>query len=310
MAGWWKCDAVSERYSVFGLTLQSEIELPELFPAGPTDLPDIHIRYGKVERDQSISPEGIRLSVPEVGSYLARDGREILIDPLPNTSARNLRLFLLGSALGGILHQRGLLPLHANAIEIEGRAVAFMGHSGAGKSTMAAWFLDRGHRVLADDVCVVSPDKTGQPLAHRGIPRLRLWREAIEVSGRQVDDYELAFDDMDKFNVPTPRPEENRAIPLDHIYLLEKAEREGESGSVRRLQGIEALDALVANTYRGGYVGPIGATKRHLLACLELVRKTPVFAAKRVWGFEAFDQEATRLEAHARGQIAATPPRA
>ena len=298
---------MSERYSVFGLTLQSELELPELFPAGPTDLPDILIRYGKVEGAQSITPEGIRLSVPEVGSYLARDGREILIDPLPGTSARNVRLFLLGSALGGILHQRGLLPLHANAIEIGGRGVAFMGHSGAGKSTMAAWFLDRGHCVLADDVCVVTLDQTGQPLAHPGIPRLRLWREAIEVSGRTVDDYELAFDDMDKFNVPTPRPEDNRAIPLDHIYLLEKAE-EGEPGGVRRLEGIDAVDALVANTYRGGYVGPIGATKRHLLSCLELVRKTPVFAARRVWGFDAFDEEAARLEAHARVLIAATPP--
>jgi hypothetical protein len=299
----------STKYSVFGLTLQSELELPELFPAGAEDRPDILIRFGAVEGDHSIAPEGIRLVIPKVGSYLASGGREILIDPVPGTSARNLRLFLLGSALGGILHQRGLLPLHANAIEIDGRAVAFMGHSGAGKSTMAAWFLDRGYRVLADDVCVVTMDETGRPLAHRGIPRLRLWRQAIEVSGRTVNDYELAFDDMDKFNVPTPRPEDNRPVPLDHIYLLEKAEEQGRQAGVRRLAGVEAVDALVANTYRGGYIGPIGGTKRHLLACVDLVRKAPVFAARRIWGFEHFDEEAAQLEAHARELIGATAPR-
>lgn len=297
---------MADLYGVFGLVLQSEIALPELFPAVANGPPDVMIGFGSVEGPPEITPEAIRLVIPKVGSFLITGGREILVDPLPGCSERNIRLFLLGSALGGILHQRGLLPLHANAIEIDGRAIAFMGHSGAGKSTMAAWFLDRGYRVLADDVCVVTMDEAGRPLAHRGIPRLRLWREAIEVSGRAVEDYELSFDDMDKYNVPTPRPEDIRPIPLDHLYLLEKAEEGGEANGVRRLDGIAAVDALVANTYRGGYVGRIGGTQRHLLACLELVRKVPVFAARRLWGFSSFDEQAASLEAHARARIAAT----
>jgi hypothetical protein len=296
-------------YGVFGLVLQSDIALPELFPAPDDAVPDVRIRFGKVTGGPAVTPEAITLVIARVGSYLIRGGNEILIDPVPGCSERNIRLFLLGSALGGILHQRGLLPLHANAIEIEGRAIAFMGHSGAGKSTMAAWFLDRGYRVLADDVCVVGLDEAGRPLAHRGIPRLRLWREAVEVSGRKVDDYELAFDDTDKYNVPTPRPENARPIPLDHLYLLERAEdRPGDAG-VRRLEGIAAVDALVANTYRGGYVARIGGTKRHLLACLEVVRSVPVFAARRYWGFSTFDEQARALEAHARGLISAASSR-
>lgn len=295
----------SDRYEVFGLILQSEIALPELFPAAVGGAADVTIRFGPVGIEPAITPEAIRLVIPKVGSFLVRAGSEIVIDPVPGCSARNIRLFLLGSALGGILHQRGLLPLHANAIEVEGRAVAFMGHSGAGKSTIAAWFLDRGYRVLADDVCVITPGEKGQPLAHRGIPRLRLWRQAIQESGRTVDDYELAFDDMDKFNVPTPRPKEIGPVPLDHIYLLQKSEGRGR-GEIRRLAGIEAVDALVANTYRGGYVGRIGGTKRHLLACLELVRKAPVFTAQRIWGFANFDEEAEWLEAHARQLIEAS----
>jgi hypothetical protein len=295
----------ADTYNVFGLTLQSEIGLPELFPGPSRAAVDVTIRVGDVQGKPAVTPEEIRLVLPEVASYLITGGKEIVVDPVPGCSERNIRLFLLGSALGGILHQRGLLPLHANAIEIDGRAIAFMGHSGAGKSTMAAWFLDRGYRVLADDVCVVTSGANGRPLVHRGIPRLRLWREAIVESGRSVEDYELAFDDMDKFNVPTPRPEDSRPIPLNHLYLLEKAEADQ---AVRQLEGIEAVDALVANTYRGGYVGPIGGTKRHLLACLDLVRQAPIFAARRVWGFAQFEHEAAKLEAHARQLIGATAP--
>jgi hypothetical protein len=294
-------------YELFGLTVRSEIPLPELFE-GRGD-PDVVVGPGEVITPDpdtpglSMQPEGALLWIPEVGRYLIRQGREILVDPLPGVSDRNIRLFLLGSAFGAILHQRGLLPLHANAIELDGRAVAFMGHSGAGKSTMAAWFLDRGCRVLADDVCVVANGPDGRPLAQPGIPRLRLWREAIEESGRTVGDYELAFDKLDKFNVPTLRPAVGGPLPLSHVYLLEKAEA-GEA-EIRRLQGVEAIDALIANTYRGGYLPMLpGGTQRHFQACLDLVRKVPVFSASRRWGFDRFDEEARALEVHARALIA------
>jgi hypothetical protein len=289
------------KYAVFGLVLDSELPLPELFPA-PAEAPaDVTIRFGAAGEAHSITPEQVDLVIPKVGGYRMRAGREMIVAPVDGASDRNIRLFLLGSALGAIIHQRGLLPLHANAIEIGGRAVAFMGHSGAGKSTMAAWFLDRGHRILADDVCVVVPDENGVPLAYPGIPRLRLWREALEQSGRATDGYELAFDDMDKWNVPTPRPSQSGPIPLDHVYLLKKAE-EGEA-EIRRLSGIAAVDALVANTYRGGYLARMEGTRRHLATCLELVRKVPVFSAARRWGFDAYDEQAARLEQHARALI-------
>ena len=291
----------SAKYAVFGLVLESELPLPELLPAPDHVSPDVVIRFGAAGDEHLISPEEVNLVIPKVASYRVRDGRSIEIAPREGASERNIRLFLLGSALGGIIHQRGLLPLHANAIDIGGRAVAFMGHSGAGKSTMAAWFLDRGHRILADDVCVVLPDEAGVPLAYPGIPRLRLWREALERSGRNADELELAFDDMDKFNLPTPRPSQSGPIPLSHIYLLEKAEE--EEAEIRTLSGVAAVDALVANTYRGGYLARMGGTKRHLLACLELVKRVPVFRASRTWGFEGYDEQAGRLEQHARNIV-------
>lgn len=286
------------KYAVFGLVLESELPLPELLPA-PDDAPaDVVIRFGAAGDDHHISPEEVNLVVPKVASYRVHGGRSIEVSPREGASDRNIRLFLLGSAFGAIIHQRGLLPLHANAIEIGGRAVAFMGHSGAGKSTMAAWFLDRGHRILADDVCVVVPNAAGVPLAYPGIPRLRLWREALERSGRNADELELAFDNMDKFNLPTPRPSQSGPIPLSHVYLLEKAEE--QAAEIKILSGVAAVDALVANTYRGGYLARMGGTKRHLLACLELVKGVPVFRASRTWGFEGYDEQAGRLEQHAR----------
>jgi hypothetical protein len=297
-------------YRLFGLTMRSEVDLSGVAPPAEAGQ-DVSIVYGSITAEASspgysVTPDGTLLTVTKVGRFLIHGGSSIVIDPAPGASERNVRLFLLGSAMGALLHQRGLLPLHANAIDLGGRAVAFSGHSGAGKSTIAAWFHDRGHPVLADDVCVIGFSNEGRPHAYPGIPRLRLWRESLEASGRDAGAYDRSFDDMDKYDVPTATGANPDPLPLAAIYLLRKAEDEG-GNSIDRLVGIEAVDTLVANTYRGGYVATIGRRGEHLAACLKIARAVPIFRAPRLWGFEHFDQQAERLRDHAAALAAQSP---
>jgi len=293
-------------YSVFGLSVRSELPLPELFPGSPAQRADVDIAVGAIERVSgeredgfTVTAAGGLLSVPGVGRYLITGGRHIRVEPHPAGSERHLRLYLLGSAFGVLLHQRSLLPLHANAMDVGGRAVAFMGASGAGKSTMAAWFHDRGYPVLADDVCVVTTGEDGQPVAHPGIPRLRLWRDALESSGRSPDEYEHAFDDADKYNVPTRESRSSGAMPLGSVYLLDEPNSQAREQGIVRLAGIDALDALVANTYRGGYAPMLGALPQLVAACQAVIAKTPIYAVTRVWGREHLDRQLSALERHA-----------
>lgn len=293
----------AHRYRLFDLAVASDVALPELVP-GPGDEPaDVRVRLGRIEAPADTAPglhvdgEDALLVVKAVGRFLTRGGREMIVEPAADVSLRNLRLYLLGSGFAAILHQRGLLPLHANAVIVAGRAIGFMGHPGAGKSTLAAWFHDRGFDVLADDVCVVTAGPDGRPLAHPGIPRLRLWREALEASGREASAYERSLDDLDKYTVPTNLERALPAVPLSHLYLLEKA---GEEAAIDRLEGAAAVEAMVANTYRGSYVRLMGRTRQHLLACAGLARTVPLFRARRRWGYDSFDVEGERLEAHAR----------
>lgn len=300
-------------YSVFGLTLGSDLRLPELHPADSDATlagVDVEILLGEIPIDPDSASEGLSvhadgalLTVAEAGRYLIKDGRQILTELKPGGSDRHLRLYLLGSAMGVLLHQRQLLPLHANAIEASGRAIAFMGASGAGKSTMAAWFHDRGCTVLADDVCVVTSGADGVPTAQPGIPRLRLWRDALESSGRNADAFEHAFDDADKYNVPTDRDRPSGELPLGAVYLLDAPGSGAGKQAITRLTGIEAMDALVSNVYRGGYAPMLGALPSLIAACRTLAGQVPVFAVKRVWGRDRLDAELRALEQHAQAVV-------
>lgn len=292
-------------YSVFGLHLSSDLPLPELLEADSLFRPQVTIRIGEVPEQPAVgtgphlTDGGLLLVIPGVARYFIKDGTTIVVAPEPGVPQSNVRLFLLGSAMGILLHQRGLLPLHANAVEVGGRAFAFMGASGAGKSTLAAWFHDRGFRIVADDVCVVGFDKLGQPQVRPGISRLRLWREALEATGRDVAAYQRSFfgdDAPDKYDVPLARPcSTNVPIPLAAVYLLDRS----ESLTIEPLIGIAAAEVIFANTYRGVFVPTTGSSRDHWSASVQLIRSTPIFRARRRWGLVDMAEQFAVLLDHA-----------
>jgi hypothetical protein len=301
-------DEIRNRYRIFGLSVESELALPELVPVQDGTAADVFISVSAPENeppaDFQLTAAGneASLNVPGIAVYRMRDGTTMSVAPEANASERDVRLFLLGSAFAAILHQRGLLPLHSNAIEIDGKAVAFLGHSGAGKSTLAAWFHDRGHGLLSDDVCVVGVDWKGRGVAYGGVPRVRLWRDALEASGRSADSEERAADEWEKYNVRTDRSAIRYDAALSHIYLF-AGDGAGADTVLTRLTGSRAVQALVENTYRGKYVKLLGKTQRHFDQCVSLAKNLPIFEVRRPWGLDVLDQVGAALEAHAKSFI-------
>jgi hypothetical protein len=174
-------------YTAYGLRIKSELFLPDLLAAQSGE-PDVSIHYGPVPMAllhprgiggaYQASPEVFLLTVPGIARYLVCDGREICIEPAPTATDDDVRIFMLGSAMGALLHQRQRLVLHASAIQTDLGAVLFTGHSGAGKSTLLAAMVQRGYAMLADDITVVQFGADGAPVAIPGYPCTRLWADA------------------------------------------------------------------------------------------------------------------------------------
>lgn len=90
------------------------------------------------------------------------------------------------------------------------------------------------------------------------MPRLRLWRDALERSGRAASEADRSFDGEEKFDVPTSGGAPAVPRPLAACYLL----AEGEGFGIERLCGASAVAALSENTYRGAYVSLLGPPSR------------------------------------------------
>ena len=99
--------------------------------------------------------------------------------PAPSVTHETCRHLFLNQVLPLVMSRRGHLVFHSSAVEIGGVAMAFVGGSGRGKSTLAASFATGGGRFLSDDGLVVEPtDKGFRALPSH--PSIRLWRDSRE----------------------------------------------------------------------------------------------------------------------------------
>ena len=249
-------------YRVFGFTVESEIELPELATAANT-APDVCVRFGNVPGtlvDQigewswcSASRNEFAFTIDGVARYHVSQGKTITIErrlkPSEPIPASDIRLWLLGSAFGALLHQRALLPLHVSAVKAPAGIWAFTGGSGEGKSTLAGFLHKKfGWDLISDDVSVLDT-KIDHVSIYPGPRKLKLWADALERLG--FDDRPCLQDlsTTDKFQIYLADEQAVESAPLAGLVILESSPADGGS-AITKLNGVEAFNACLAAIYR------------------------------------------------------------
>ena len=191
-----------------------------------------------IDRNNSLS-----CYLPGIANFIIQNGTHIYVDRFPGISESVLRPCILGSAMSVLLQQRGFLVLHASCVIIDGLAVAFLGNSGAGKSTICSAFHALGYPMLTDDVMAVFFEGD-QVNVVPSIPQIKLRSDSAALldykkgiasplhplSQKKVHSIKQGFSD--------------RSVPLKHIYVLEK----GESNFIIPLATQNSLTELIRHT--------------------------------------------------------------
>jgi len=287
------------RYSVYGVTVDSELEIPELCESDH-GLADVVVSLGDVAEHL---PDAIRrgqwfehnrnaclFKVRDIARYLVSEGRSIRVDrridrnrqPGCGAPAADIRLYLLGSAFGALLHQRGWLPLHVSAVDTGSGVWAFTGPSGAGKSTLAGWF----HRtlnwpILSDDVSVIKPQE-GRPVIYPGPRKLKLWRDAINHLGCADEKLSQDLSNTDKFQLFLNETVAVESAVLKGLVVLEQCPANQPPG-LRRLKGLDALKACRLAVYRPYMERCFRNRAEFLEDLINLARRIEVYCFRRHW---------------------------
>ncbi|MEM0943124.1 MAG: hypothetical protein AAGI70_04165 [Pseudomonadota bacterium] len=267
-----------------GLTIAAPGEgIPGARPGGSAPA-DLAINFGPEAAAQAQGAPALKMLPAPAGgwmfrvegtaAYWMREGREIRVSPLLPMTAPKLWLFLLGSALGMALHQRGLHTLHGATLAQGDAAIAFVGDQGAGKSTLAVTLGRAGATALGDDTAAVWPGAEVWP----GPADFKLWRETaaqLEMPGRGP-----VSDMVDKVYVENPGHAPDWPHRLGAVVEIAFGPPEAEI-SLDVIEGLAAIDLIARHAYRPEYIALLGREAQHFAQAAALAERTRVWRLTR-----------------------------
>ena len=158
------------------------------------------------------------------------------------------------------------------------KAIAFVGDSGYGKSTLAAAFLAAGHRLLTDDVLVLKKGDGGEFYAYPGPRRIKLVPEIAERFLRGLPRGTPMAPSATKRVIPL-KGLEARGTParLEAIYALPPpgARCRNRVVNVRRLSQRQACVKILASTFNP-IVVEVQRLQQQLVFASDVVSNVPV----------------------------------
>lgn len=266
-------------YHAFGLTLRTDFKFPELEAADGHSSAKIDVNIARCDtlKRQNNSPERFFYPISVVGDFLIEHGNSILYKPLPHTENKDLRLALLGSCMAAILQQRGHIVLHGNAVSNDGISCDIhIGHSGAGKSTIAAWHYVNGDSILADDVCLIHFDKQGQPYVVPSYPQLKIWQPTADLLNINTQGLRKIRPNETKYALPVRDRFIQRPLPINRIIEIVPS-----VATSKELKGLEKISTLIENTYRYHFLMKMGTESNCQQKILALASKVDVVRSPR-----------------------------
>jgi hypothetical protein len=255
--------------SIYGISLRSEWPIPDAQPShrGHEQIalvegsPTLFTRAAREAGEMEGAADWFRHARLRDGSDYLRwaglfefvvsvDGRQIAGRPMAGVPRESFQTYLLGQVLSYALLKMGLEPLHVTVLRVDDGAVGLLGPSGHGKSSLAAAFLQAGHRLLTDDLLVVKEGSSGL-LAYPGVPRIKLYPEVARmflgnVSGPRMNP------ESPKLVIPLGADHiEQHARPLRAIYALPPPGVQARSKNIRirALSPREAVLRLIGGTF-------------------------------------------------------------
>ena len=192
---------------------------------------------------------GFLLRFPNLADFaVSADGCSVCCWPVPGVSEHTVQHLYLNQVLPLALSRQFKLVLHASAVEIDNFAVAFLGVSGQGKSTLAASFSTGGCRFLTDDGLQLEKGEDGY-LIQPSHPSIRLWddsRLALMPDTAQTAP-PVDFTPKSRFLADDEVAYCDEARPLRCMYFLGTGDT--DAVSIEPVSGRDAMVEMVRHSF-------------------------------------------------------------
>jgi hypothetical protein len=245
------------------------------------------------------TPYGLKIRFPRLADFdIPKDDGVITFTSSLDVSSATIEHLYLNQVLPLVLSKHGKSVFHGSAVEAKGKALAFVGRSGIGKSTLAASFASRGQRFLTDDALVLELAGDGY-LVQPGHPSLRLWDDSREATlkANVVTAQPVDYTPKSRAVGGPSLPHCNHARPLQSVYFLGSREVESEIINFSQLSAADALIEWARNSFLIDIEDRV-LVGAHFNNVAELANSVPCFRFGYPRRYEAMDRVIAALLAH------------
>jgi hypothetical protein len=234
------------------------------------------------------------LDVPGVARYLVTEGRHIRVQPAPRTALADVSRIARATPLSALLYQRGLLAFHAATAVRDGDAILLAGDSSSGKSTLLAKLLQRGWRMLGDDLAPVSLGERSNPIVMPTSAHLVLWPDSVKRLGwHALQDGGAGPGAGRIFELANWFGHE--PTPVRSVWLL--GAHNGEAVETDAITGVDAFATLASVTYNTRIARALLGSARFMNGAAALAGGSTLQEIRRPRGHWTVDSMADLVEA-------------
>ncbi len=151
---------------------------------------------------------------------------------------------IAGPVLAHWILRQGGIALHSNCVRVDGRLLALVGASGAGKSSLTAALIRQGAEPHTDDVSAVA---LGTALVPFGASRVKLNPDVIDAIGLNGISAQPVYGGAKKQSVELCPPTDQGALALEAIYRLVDGPA---APRFDELKGFPMIAAILSEVYR------------------------------------------------------------
>lgn len=288
-------------YQLYGLIFQSTFCIPDVPELSSTaQNPDATIQLVTDGCIQDFIPQGVAqqpialqvnptdalVYLRDIGVFIVQGGCKIVLVAVQDAEQESICQALLGVVLAVLLYQRGLYILHASAVAINNIAIAFLGDSGAGKSSALAASVDQGWIGITDDLTAVHINTDNASL-YSGVPKMKL-SAAAAVQLQLAPSISTAEESA--FALSTASP--SAAYGLRNLYIL-------EYGSDWSIESVPQQQAIIELLRFSGLKSVLPVRdRRHFQQAAQLVKHVNLYRLRRPRDLNQLSKLAELLKDH------------
>ncbi len=243
------------KYQVGDLNLVSDIPLP-ILKSKNFDKHDLKVvissKLQTPDKTIEFLPNDSVLYQDIFGNIFLINKSKIFVS-IKENNIDDASISILGIPLGYLLQNNNFQVLHGSSVAQNGSAICFIGRSGLGKSSLAISLLDKGLRLVTEDLCLiknssiynfsdwVKSDENNLIDTLKPIERINL-----EKDSRQRSLYKLK-----KMHI------NNKETKLKAIYFLDSNKKR----NIKRLSASDSFKYLFTYAYRKSDADPLSLEK-------------------------------------------------